>query len=323
MRERRRDPVTAEWRTFSTARQSRTFLPPTEHCPLCPTLDPGAPTEVPWSEFDVVTFENRFPALVSEPEPPTPGAGVFEAAPAAGATEVIVYSDRHDATLPALGRDRIRLLIDVWADRYAALGARADIDYVFVFENRGEAVGVTLHHPHGQVYGYPDVPPIARRELTVARRRLRDHGTCVWCESVAQERAEGVRVVAHNDGFLAFVPYAARFPYEVHVGPQRHVPSLLDLGDRDRDHLAEILTRLLRGYDALFGFPLPYVMAMHQSPTVDGDWEPVSHLHLEYMPLHRTADRLKYLAGSELGAGAFLNDVAPEVAAAQLRDAIS
>ena len=321
MTERRRDPLTGEWRTFATSRQGRTFLPPVEQCPLCPTRDPAFPTEVPWPAFDVAVFDNRFPALLaSPPEPDVDGVGVYRVEPAQGATEVIVYSDDHDATLESLGVERVRLLIDVWAARYAELGSREDVAYVFLFENRGEAMGVTLHHPHGQIYGYPEVPPLPARELDAARQHLARRGTCVLCDVVAQERSEAVRIVAQNDVFLAFVPFAARFPYEVHITASRHVPSLLDLSDPDRRELAALLIEVVRRYDGLFGFRLPYVMSVHQAPTDDRDWEPVSHLHIEFTPFHRTADRLKYLAGSELGGGAFLNDVAPEQAAASLRD---
>jgi UDPglucose--hexose-1-phosphate uridylyltransferase len=322
MTERRRDPLSGEWRTFATHRQDRTFLPPSDQCPLCPTRDPSAPTEVPWPSFDVAVFDNRFPSMFAHPPPPDVAAsGVHDVLPACGATEVVVYSDDHQATLASLGQDHIRLVVDVWAERYAVLGRRDDIAYVFVFENRGEVVGVTLHHPHGQIYGYPEIPPVPAGELEVARRHLAERGTCLLCEVVAQERADGLRLVARNDAFIAFVPFAARFPYEVHVVAHRHAPSLLDLSDPDRDALATILEQVLVSFDALFGFPLPFIMAMHQAPTDDGEWQAVSHLHLEFTPLHRAPDRLKYLAGSELGGGAFLNAVAPERAAAALRAA--
>jgi UDPglucose--hexose-1-phosphate uridylyltransferase len=322
MTERRLDPLTGEWRTFATHRQDRTFLPPAEDCPLCPTSDPARPTEVPWSSFDIAVFDNRFPSLTAAPPAPSiEGAGPYAVEPAAGATEVIVYSDDHSATIPTLGVERVRLLVDVWADRYAALGERDEVAYVFLFENRGEAIGVTLHHPHGQVYAYPEVPPLAARELAAARQHLDTHGTCVLCDIAAQERADGARVVAQNRSFLAFVPFAARFPFEVHVAPVRHVPSLLDLSDLERDRFAELLVEVVTTYDGLFDFPLPYVMSIHQAPTGEGDWQEISHLHVEFTPFHRTAAKLKYLAGSELGAGAFLNDVAPEQAAAALRDA--
>ena len=324
MTERRFDPVTGEWRMFARHRQDRTFLPPEEHCPLCPTVDPARPTEIPFSHFDVVVFENRFPSLVRQPPPPeVADSSLYPVAPAAGATEVVVYSDDHDLQLAQMEVPRIARLVDVWADRYAELGARDEVGYVFVFENRGVAVGVTLHHPHGQIYAYPEVPPRPRRELDVALAHLERHGTCVLCDVVARELADGVRVVAQNESFLAFVPFAARYPYEVHVVAHRHAPSLLDLTDTERSSLAALLRQVLAGYDRLFGFPLPYVMAMHQAPADDGQHQAVSHFHMEYTPAHRTAEKLKYLAGSELGAGAFLNDTAPEDTAARLRAAMS
>jgi len=319
--ERRYDPVSGEWRMFATSRQDRTFLPAEEFCPLCPSRPGGPPTEIPMAAFEVVVFENRFPALVrSPPEPDVVGSSLYPVAPAIGATEVVVYSDDHHRGLAEMDVARIARIVDVWADRYAELGRRDEVAYVFVFENRGVAVGVTLHHPHGQIYAYPEIPPRARQELDVALAHIAAHGTCVYCDVVARERADGVRVVAQNRSFLAFIPFAARFPYEVHVTSLRHAASLLDLTDPERLALAEVLQQVVRAYDGLFGFPLPYVMSMHQAPTDDGEHQHVSHLHIEFTPLHRTAQKLKYLAGSEIGAGAFLNDTSPEESAARLRE---
>jgi len=321
--ERRYDPVTGEWRMFAGHRQDRTFLPTEEFCPLCPTREGHPPTEIPLPAFDIVVFENRFPALVSAPPAPAvAGSALYPVAPSAGANEVVVYSDDHHLGLAQMDPARIARVVEVWADRYAELGARDEIAYVFVFENRGVAVGVTLHHPHGQIYAYPEIPPRVRRELDVATTHFEDFGTCVYCDVVARERADGLRVVAHNRSFLAFVPFAARFPYEIHVASLRHAASLVDLTDPERLALAEILRAVISGYDGLFGFPLPYVMSMHQAPTDDGEHQHISHFHIEFTPLHRTATKLKYLAGSELGAGAFINDTAPEDTAARLRAAV-
>jgi UDPglucose--hexose-1-phosphate uridylyltransferase len=312
-----------EWRMFARHRQDRTFLPPEDHCPLCPTRDPDRPTEIPLPAFDMVVFENRFPSLVRHPpEPDVAGSDLYPVEPAAGVNEVVVYSDDHDLALAQMEASRIARLVEVWANRYAELAARDDVGYVFIFENRGVAVGVTLHHPHGQIYAYPDVPPRPRRELDVAIAHLREHGTCVYCDVVARERGDGVRVVAQNRSFLAFVPFAARYPYEIHVMPHRHAASLLDLTDPERLALGELLREVLSGYDELFGFPMPYVMSMHQAPADEGQHQAVSHLHLEFTPPHRTETKLKYLAGSELGAGAFINDTAPEETAARLRAAV-
>ena len=324
MTERRWDPTLGEWRTFATHRQTRTFLPAPDACPLCPTHDAAAPTEIPGTGFSLAVFDNRFPSLTAHPpEPTVQGSRLHPVEPTLGATEVIVYTDRHDLSLADLDVEHLARLVDVWADRYAVLGARPEVGYVFVFENKGEAVGVTLDHPHGQIYGYPDIPPRPRQELMTARRHRAEHGTCVWCDVVASERADGVRIVASSGSWVAYVPFAARFPYEVHVVMNRHAPSLLDLSDPERFTLAELLKTVLTAYDALFGFSLPYVMSMHQAPTDADGWLDVSHLHLELTPLHRTADRLKYLAGSELGAGAFVNDTVPEQTAAALRAAVA
>jgi UDPglucose--hexose-1-phosphate uridylyltransferase len=322
--ERRRDPTTGEWRMFASHRQDRTFLPSQEHCPLCPTLPGREPTEIPFPSFDVAVFENRFPALMRDPPTPAPTPSpLYEAAPSLGANEVVVYSDDHTIGMQQMDVRRIGLVVEVWADRYAELGAREEVAYVFIFENRGVAVGVTLHHPHGQIYAYPEIPPRPRLELDTALHHMERHGTCVFCDVVAREVADGLRVVAQNRSFLAFVPFAARFPYEVHVISHRHAASLLDLTDPERTALAELLKPLLVGYDSLFGFPLPYVMSMHQAPADDGQHRAVSHFHMEFTPLHRTAEKLKYLAGSELGAGAFINDTVPEVTAARLRAAMA
>lgn len=323
MSERRFDPMTGEWRTFATHRQDRTFFPPEDHCPLCATKPGGFPTEIPAEAYDVVVFDNKFPSLQPHPpEPTVPGTELYPVEPAIGAAEVVVYSDDHDATLADMDRERLELLIDVWADRYRELGARREVRYVFIFENKGEAVGVTLHHPHGQIYAYPEIPPRARQQLNAARAHLERHGTCAFCDVVARERADGVRILAQNTSFLAFVPFAARFPYEVHVIAHRHATSLLDLTETERSALAEMLETVIRGYDALFGFSMPYVMSMHQSPTDDGEWLSVSHFHIEFTPPYRTPSKLKFLAGSELGAGAFINDTTPEETAGELREAI-
>jgi len=319
--ERRRDPTTGEWTIFATARQDRTFLPPTDQCPLCPTTDPARPTEVPRPTYDIAVFENRWPAL--SPHPPQPDVGataLYDVQPAAGAAEVVVFTSEHDATLADLPVERVARLVDVWAHRYAELGARPEVAYVFAFENKGEAVGVTLHHPHGQVYGYPDLPPRVALEMGAARAHLAEHGRCVWCDVVAAEEAGGSRLVLQGKAFSAYVPFAARYPYEVHLSVRRHAGALPDLDPAERRDLARVLHEVLQAYDRLYGFSLPYVLSIHQRPTDGGDWDAVSHLHLELTPLHRTANKLKYLAGSETGAGAFVADVRPEDAAARLRE---
>ncbi len=239
-------------------------------------------------------------------------------APSTGC-EVVVYTPEHELTLAQLQPDRVRLLIDVWAERYAELGARPEVAYVYIFENKGEEVGVTLHHPHGQIYALPFVPPFAKAELDAAQERLDTGGRCLHCEEIEREAA-GPRSVLASASMIAFVPNAARWPYEVHVYPRRHVASIAELDDSERADLADALLRTTQAYDRHFGFSTPYVMALHQAPTDGRPW-PQAHLHFEFYPPHRRRDRLKYLAGVELGAGTFVNDTRPEDTAADLRRA--
>ncbi len=339
MSERRYDPTADEWVTFATHRQDRTYQPPADQCPLCPTHDPAHPTEIPRAAFQIAVFDNRFPSLsIDAPSPDIAATPLIGVERAVGRCEVVVYSDRHDTTLAEVGVDRIRLLVDVWADRYDVLGAQPQIRYVLPFENRGELIGATLSHPHGQIYGYSDVPARPLRELRAALGHRQRTGECVECGVVAGEISDGRRIVASRGRAVAFVPPWARFPYEVHVVPVAHRPGLPDLDADDRDDVAQLLAQLLAGYDRLFGFPLPYVMGIHGAPTCSPaeltgsagltglkaltSWEPVSHIHWEFAPVHRSADKIKYLAGSELMGGAFLTDVAPEVAAERLRSAV-
>src|SRR5208283_1679429 len=184
-------------------------------------------------------------------------------------------------------------LMGVWRQRYRELGERADVDYVYIFENRGVEVGVTLHHPHGQIYGYPFLPPVPELELA-ADERL---GGCAECVQLSAELRDGERVIYENGGLVAFVPEAARWPYEVHVSMREHRNSLLECEPRELAQLAQALQRVVAGFDLLFERPFPYVMAVHQAPTATARAEPAhGHLHVEFYPPLRTAEKLKYLA---------------------------
>jgi UDPglucose--hexose-1-phosphate uridylyltransferase len=317
------DPTLKEWVAYATHRQDRTFLPPAEYCPLCPTEPGGFPTEVPRESYDIVVFENKFPSYAPDaPEPDEPGTVLTPTAPGRGVCEVVLYSEDHGATLAGMSEERIRNLVEVWADRYEELGAREEVEYVFIFENKGEAIGVTLHHPHGQIYGYPFVPPRPAKELGAARDHREAHGSCLHCDLLAEEHADGRRVLYKGEHFTAFVPFYAHYPYEVHLYTRRCVPSMAELEAPERRDLARVLKKLLTGYDALFGFSLPYMMVMHQAPTDGRDHGGVAHFHVEFYPPNRTAEKLKYLAGSETGAGAFIMDALPEDTAAELREAM-
>ena len=321
MNQLRWDPTLGEWVAYATHRQDRTFLPPKEYCPLDPTRPGGFPTEVPRESYDIVVFENKFPSFAPDAE--DGGTGLTATAPGRGVCEVVLYSEDHDTTLAAMPEGRIRNLVHVWADRYEELGSLDFVDYVFIFENKGEAIGVTLHHPHGQIYAYPFVPPRPKKELESAREyRAKNGDRCLHCDLLAGELEDGRRVVVEGEHFAAFVPFYAHFPYEAHVYAKRCAPSIADLDPAERGDLARVLKQLLMGYDDLFGLSLPYMMAMHQAPTDGGDHGSVAHFHIEFYPPNRTADKLKYLAGSETGAGAFIVDALPENTAETLREAV-
>ncbi len=318
----RRDVLVDEWVAVTAHRQTRTHLPPAELCPLCPTT-PSFQTEIPEPDYDVVVFENRFPSFAEgagESWSPHDGDDLDERRPAVGRCEVVCFTSEHDGSFGGLDVDKARLVVDAWAHRTAALSALPDVEQVFCFENRGPEIGVTLHHPHGQIYAYPFVTPVTTRMLTVARAHRDRTGGNLFGEVLAFELQDGSRVVQQSEHWVAFVPVAARWPVEVHVYPRRQVPDLAALSDAERDDLAGEYVALLRGLDTLFGVPLPYMAAWYQAPTrSDRD---LAWLHLRVMSIRRSPDKLKYLAGSESAMGAFINDIAPEDMAERLRSAI-
>jgi UDPglucose--hexose-1-phosphate uridylyltransferase len=294
------DPLTEEWIAIAAHRQTRTFLPPAEECPLCPST-PGFRSEVPADDYDVVVFENRFPSFSGD----------------TGRCEVVVFSPQHDASFKDLPVSRVRTVLAAFADRTAELSASPGVEQVFCFENRGVEIGVTLHHPHGQIYAYPYVTPTTRRHLDTARRHRERGGGNLYAELLAGERESGERVVAANEHWTAFVPYAARWPYEIHLAPHRQVPDLAALTDDELDACAPLWSELTRRLDGLFGLAMPYVAGWHQAPVhTDRD---LGYLHLRLFSSRRAPGKLKYLAGSESAMGAWVNDIAPEQAAAALR----
>lgn len=302
--ESRWNPLRGEWVLVAASRQNRTFLPQRSDCPLCPSSANWS-SEIPASSFDLAVFENRFPAMP----------------PGGGSCEVVVYTEAHDSSFGSLSAKLLDELVDVWVDRYGELGSRPEIKYVYIFENRGEAVGVTLHHPHGQIYGYPFIPPVAATELAASRKHLRKAKRCLQCDVAESEVEAKERILVDDGGIIAYVPSFARYPFEVHVAPRLHAGALPDLSRNSRSALGSALQRVARGYDRLFGSPMPYMMVIHQRPT-DGQPHPEAHLRAEFYPLLRMPGRLKYLAGGECGAGTFVSDGFPEAKAAELRAVI-
>lgn len=322
MSELRWNPLLGEWVATATQRQDRTFLPPRDYCPLCPTQPGGFPTEVPESTYDIAVFENRFPSLQQHPEVPTLECSeLYPVHPSAGVCEVVLYSPNHNSSLAQEPVGQIYKLVRVWTDRFRELSLLDFVKYVFIFENKGEAIGVTLHHPHGQIYAYPFVPPRIATELQRSASHYEKTGRCLVCDIQEAERVDGRRVIIENDSFIAALPFFARWPYETHLYSRRHFQALTDMSVPEQGDLATMLKMVLVAYDKLFGIPFPYMMVMHQRPS-DGGLYDTYHFHIEFYPPLRAANRLKYLAGSETGAGMFINDTLPEEKAQQLRSLI-
>jgi UDPglucose--hexose-1-phosphate uridylyltransferase len=304
----------------ATQRQDRTFLPPDDYCPLCPTKPGGFPTEVPASNYDIVVFENRFPSLKTVPDPPTvEGSELYPVRPSQGVCEVVLYSPNHSSSLAQEPMEQIHKLVSVWSDRFRELGALDFVKYVFIFENKGEAIGVTLHHPHGQIYAYPFIPPRLQTEIKQFALYHQGSAKCLLCDVLVAEFQGGRRIIAENDSFAALIPFFARWPYETHIYSKRHFQALTDMSEVETKDLAAILKTVLVAFDELFRMSFPYMMVMHQRPVDDNPYD-FYHFHIEFYPPLRSANRLKYLAGSETGAGMFINDTLPEEKASELRE---
>ncbi len=313
------DRATGQWVIIAESRQDRTYKPPPEQCPLCPGPS-GTTSEVPAADYDVVVFENRFASLSGASDAPfglpSPAGEAFLSAPSHGRCEVICFSSDHTSSFAELGFPQARLVVEAWLHRTAAVRSMPGIAQVFCFENRGEEIGVTLTHPHGQIYGYPYLTPRTERMLREAHTHRARHGTNLFTDILEQEVAEGSRIVARSDMFTAFVPFAARWPVEVHIYPNRFVRSLLDLDPAELDGFTHMYLSILARLDRLYSAPLPYMAAVHQY-TDDAQRE--GCFHVEVISTRRSATKLKYLASSESAMEAFINDVAPESVAAVLR----
>jgi UDPglucose--hexose-1-phosphate uridylyltransferase len=295
------DALAGEWVVIAAARQDRTFLPPADQCPLDPSR-PGHPTEIPAGSYDVVVFENRFPSL-REP---------------LGRCEVVCFTSDHNASFAQLTPARVRTVLEAWVDRTAVLSGLAGTEQVYCFENRGEEIGVTLHHPHGQIYAFPFLTPRTGQMVTQA---LAYRGGNLFDDLVAAELRAGLRIVTRNEHWIAFVPEAARWPYEVRIFPAARVPDLPALGEDARAAFGPLYLDVLRRFDALFGRPAPYIAAWHQAPAKDQAARGQFAAHLQVLSVRRAAGKLKYLAGTESGMGVWINDIVPEEAAERLREA--
>ena len=316
----RLDALTNEWTAIAAHRQSRVFLPPKELCPLCPTK-PGLESEIADTSYQVVVFDNRSPSFAHPGEDfslPKIAGIKTKVGKAAGKAEVICFTDHHDTSFLELPEEHIRIVMEAWRDRTRELSQEKHIAHIAPFENRGEEVGVTLSHPHGQIYAYPFLPPRTEKMYRTAKKFYKDTGKILLDEIIKREIKEKVRIVAENKFWIAYVPFAARYPFEIHVAPKRSVVDLADLADEEADTYPSIAKEVLHRLDGVFGIQMAYIAAWHQAPVRKG--RDVMRLHWQITSVRRAPGKLKYLAGSESAFGAFIMDLKPEQSAQLLRD---
>ena len=311
MTELRWNPTVREWVSTASHRQHRPQMP-TDWCPFCPGSG-----RVP-DNYDVHIYPNDFSAFsIPPPEPAIEGDDFYRVGKSLGKCDVVLYHPDHNTSLPQLPVAHIVKLVKLWRQRFMELKAMPGIRYVLIFENKGAVIGVTMPHPHGQIYAFPFIPPRVEKEIAAARAHFRKHGRCVFCDVLKRERRDKGQIVAENESFTAFVPFYARWPYEVHIFSRRHVGTLDELRPAEERALAEILKWVTLKYDNLFQFSFPYMMLLHQAPA-KGKYS-YFHFHIEFYPPHRSKEKLKYLASVETGGGSFLNDSLAEEKAAELR----
>ena len=329
--EMRLDPLTGEWIPMASHRMHRTFLPAADSCPLCPARAGAeySDGEIPDTDYDVVVFENRFPALLDVPgtdqaETLVDDEALFAVRPATGRCEVVCFSADHNSSFADLKPARVRTIIEAWADRTVELSTLPGIKQVFCFENRGKEIGVTLPHPHGQIYALPFVTPRTEAMLRQAAAHHERTGGNLLRDVLRAEQRAGTRVVMATEHWTAYVPAAARWPVEVHLAPNRDVLDLPGLTDEERDDLAVVYPELLHRLDLFFTaddgapIPLPYIAGWHQA--VVGRRRDLLRLHLQVFSVLRAPGKLKYLAGVESGMASWISDTTPERIAARLQE---
>lgn len=315
MAELRWHPLTKDWVMIASHRQNRPQMPK-DWCPFCPGSG-----KVP-HEFQVYEYDNDFPALSQEPPPPDDVANdFFRTAECYGKCEVILYSSGHTVTLPELTDSHVRKLVDLWCERFERISADERIKYCFIFENRGDVVGVTMPHPHGQIYGYPFIPKKLELETASAKEYMQENGNCLFCDMLENEASDGRRVIFRNDHFTVFLPFFSEYPYGVYIMPNRHIQYITQLTDQERSAMAVVLKDTVGMLDSLFDTHFPYMMCMHNAPVNSGDYSEDFHFHIEFFPPMRSADKIKFNASSETGAWAHCNPTCPEDTSRELRQA--
>lgn len=314
MAELRYDPLTNDWIMIASHRQNRPQMPK-DWCPFCPGSG-----KVP-DDFDVLEYDNDFPALSQNPPVPDDvAAGPYKTAPCHGKCEVILYSKEHTVTLPELPLPHVRKLVDLWCERHNIISADEKIKYVFIFENRGDVVGVTMPHPHGQIYGYPFIPKKLELECASMKKHKKETGKCLICDMMETEISEKKRIIFENEDFVVFIPFFSAYPYGLYIVSKAHKQYITEFTEREKDNLAAAIKNAAGTLDSLFDYTFPYMMCMHQAPVNSGDVSDF-HFHIEFYPPMRSRDKQKFNASSETGAWAHCNPTCPEEKAEELRAA--
>lgn len=315
MAELRWHPLIGDWVMIASHRQARPQMPK-DWCPFCPGSG-----KVP-QDYEVYEYDNDFPALSQDPPAPDDVAtDFFKVKEAYGKCEVILYSPGHTTVLPELSDRHMRKLVELWCERFEALSQDEKIKYVFIFENRGDVVGVTMPHPHGQIYGYSFVPKKLELELQNAKAYQQEHGACLFCDMLKNELDFQKRIIFRNEHFTVFLPFFTEYPYGVYIFPNRHVQYITELDDAERQSLGLTIRDTVGMLDSLFDYKFPYMMCMHNAPVNGEDAGGYYHFHIEFFPPMRSADKQKFNASSETGAWAHCNPTCPEDTAQELREA--
>lgn len=315
MSELRYNPLLDDWTMVADNRQFRPTMPD-DFCPFCPGSG-----RVP-EHYEVLKYDNDFPALMPDPpEPNVPGTELFRTEKAYGKCEVILYSPDHLATLPELSVDHIIKLVELWTERYCELNKDPRHQYVMIFENRGVEVGVTMPHPHGQIYAYSQMPLKIKTELKNCRRYFEASGNCLFCRMNGAEKDFGKRIIYENEHFLAYLPFFTDYPFGLFIVSKAHRTGLDEFTIEEKRSLAVILKEMIGAMDTLFDRPFPYMMVLHQRPAHGEETHDYYHFHIEFYPPLREKNKIKYYASSEMGAWAACNTQAVEATAEQLRQA--
>lgn len=315
MAELRWHPLIKDWVMIASHRQDRPQMPK-DWCPFCPGSG-----KVP-DHYDVYRYDNDFPVLSANPPlPDEVPTGFYKTAESYGKCEVILYSPEHTSSLHQFSIGHIVKIIDLWTERFIELKKDKRIKYIYIFENRGEMVGVTMPHPHGQIYGYPFIPKKLQLELESCREYYGTAGKCLVCDMLKDEAASGDRVIFENEDFLVFLPFFTEYPYGMYIASKNHKQNLTQFNEREKASLARALKETTGTLDALFGFAFPYMMCMHQEPVNSEDVSEYYHFHIEFFPPMRASNKQKFNASSETGAWVHANPTKPEEKAAELREA--